>query len=615
MKRKLSYFFLLFFVGSLLMAQTSAPTNLSAEVEEWGIRKSVKLTWEHELSGFQVTFEIYKQSEDNGEFVKIQNRLHRKDFKDVFVQTGKTYKYFVVAKVGDDLSPNSDTVSVSIDEPVVLKGIISGVVTDENSGVGLSNAKLVFIPKTNQFHFSTNVITDSLGNYSVELKEGEYYIYAAKQFYKYEYFENAARISNATAVTVSSTTPLTVNIALTPFVVPTFYTVKGKVTDESGNPLRAKIKTVIQNRGFNNLRFAMTDNDGNYTVKLRENDTVIVYAEPVNFNYLPEYYNDKLTALEADVLVMTASLDSIDFVLSQRTPFANGISGTLKDTLGVPIVGNVTAFKVQDGHRPFKVSTVSDSTGAYSLTDLQPGKYYVFACSFPDYIPTYFRYDGALALHKYQADSLIITETSVLGDINFTLLNRIYNGNGMISGTVSEDNATPVNGAVVVAINEEGIIISSAVSDEDGNYKLNNLGADNYSLVASKFDYNETQINDVPVYENNLYSAIANVNLTPASITEVENNETIPTNFSLSQNYPNPFNPETTISFNLPTQQHVTLKVYDILGNEVSTLVNDTKQAGSYQIKFNASALSSGIYFYNLKSGNFNKTMKMTLIK
>ncbi|HPN38828.1 MAG TPA: carboxypeptidase regulatory-like domain-containing protein, partial [Melioribacteraceae bacterium] len=260
-------------------------------------------------------------------------------------------------------------------------------------------------------------------------------------------------------------------------------------------------------------------------------------------------------------------------------------------------------------------STVSDSTGAYSLSDLLPGKYYLFACSFPDYIPTYFRFDGTLALHRHHADSLIILENTILTDVNFTLINRNYNGNGMITGTIMEDNNNPITGAVVVAFNENGEVVSSSVSDVNGNYRLNNLRESNYNLFVNKYDYNQTEIYNVPVFDNNFYSAIANVSLTPETITAVKIENNMPSNFSLSQNYPNPFNPETTINFTLPTQQQVSLKVYDVLGNEIATLVNEIKQAGSYEIKFNASKYSSGIYFYSLKSGNFSKTLKMTLIK
>ena len=93
--------------------------------------------------------------------------------------------------------------------------------------------------------------------------------------------------------------------------------------------------------------------------------------------------------------------------------------------------------------------------------------------------------------------------------------------------------------------------------------------------------------------------------------------------FSLSQNYPNPFNPSTVISYRLPVIGFVTLMVYDILGNEIATLVNEEKPAGEYEVEFNAAslpsrsglALTSGIYFYQLKAGEFIETKKMMLLK
>ncbi|HZW40363.1 MAG TPA: T9SS type A sorting domain-containing protein [Ignavibacteriaceae bacterium] len=85
--------------------------------------------------------------------------------------------------------------------------------------------------------------------------------------------------------------------------------------------------------------------------------------------------------------------------------------------------------------------------------------------------------------------------------------------------------------------------------------------------------------------------------------------------FLLVQNYPNPFNPTTTISYSLPSNGFTTLKVYDMLGNEVATLVNEDKQFGNYVVEFNASNLSSGVYFYSLTSGSFTMNKKMILMK
>ena len=85
--------------------------------------------------------------------------------------------------------------------------------------------------------------------------------------------------------------------------------------------------------------------------------------------------------------------------------------------------------------------------------------------------------------------------------------------------------------------------------------------------------------------------------------------------FELSQNYPNPFNPSTTIKFQIPRNGFVTLKVYDVLGNEVATLVSEEKPAGSYKVEFDGSNLASGIYIYRLTSGNYTASKKLILLK
>jgi hypothetical protein len=113
------------------------------------------------------------------------------------------------------------------------------------------------------------------------------------------------------------------------------------------------------------------------------------------------------------------------------------------------------------------------------------------------------------------------------------------------------------------------------------------------------------------------------VNLTAEATTaEINDSENEITGFSLSQNYPNPFNPTTAIRFsvgNIPEiiagRQLVTLKIYDVLGNEIATLINEEKPAGEYEVKFDGSSLSSGLYFYRLQAGNYSKTMKLTLLK
>jgi hypothetical protein len=89
----------------------------------------------------------------------------------------------------------------------------------------------------------------------------------------------------------------------------------------------------------------------------------------------------------------------------------------------------------------------------------------------------------------------------------------------------------------------------------------------------------------------------------------------VPKTFQLFQNYPNPFNPATTIQYSVPSTQYVSLKIYDALGREVTSLVGETKQPGTYTVRWDARGYSSGVYFYRLKVGSFVETKKILLLK
>jgi len=99
------------------------------------------------------------------------------------------------------------------------------------------------------------------------------------------------------------------------------------------------------------------------------------------------------------------------------------------------------------------------------------------------------------------------------------------------------------------------------------------------------------------------------------SFVEEEAIDEIPTNYNLNQNYPNPFNPSTKIRYSVPQSSNVVIKVFDILGSEIETLVNEEKTVGTYELTWYAESLPSGIYFYRLQAGSFIETKKMVLIK
>ena len=103
--------------------------------------------------------------------------------------------------------------------------------------------------------------------------------------------------------------------------------------------------------------------------------------------------------------------------------------------------------------------------------------------------------------------------------------------------------------------------------------------------------------------------------LTKAIAKDAAENAALPTDFNLSQNYPNPFNPATTIKYSLPNDSYVRISIFNILGQEVATLVNTTKSAGFHSVTFNANNLASGIYIYRMQAGDFVQTKKLMLMK
>ena len=115
-------------------------------------------------------------------------------------------------------------------------------------------------------------------------------------------------------------------------------------------------------------------------------------------------------------------------------------------------------------------------------------------------------------------------------------------------------------------------------------------------------------------YQNYDYIIDNWMNFIPVSVEDESESGTVKS-YQLMQNYPNPFNPETKISYSIANPEFVTLKVYDMLGREVRTLVNEFQSAKTYSIRFDASELSSGVYLYKLQAGDFLDSKKMILIK
>ena len=246
-----------------------------------------------------------------------------------------------------------------------------------------------------------------------------------------------------------------------------------------------------------------------------------------------------------------------------------------------------------------------------------------------------------------------LTTNSSPDYVPFTQSSDAHEGTSSILGTVLSFQGFAIPIALISGTqDQEGFEISTRPEALHGWYKFTSVGSDfliittgfekngsaigagQFTADVSTNDYTEFVIN--PIYINSdtpdtAYIAFQISNSTSGfphagstfivddlswgAATGVEDIVNLPKDYLLEQNYPNPFNPNTKISWQTPKSGYQTLKVYDVLGNEVTTLIDGDKEAGKYEINFDASQLSSGIYFYKLQTGSFIETKKMILLK
>ena len=195
---------------------------------------------------------------------------------------------------------------------------------------------------------------------------------------------------------------------------------------------------------------------------------------------------------------------------------------------------------------------------------------------------------------------------------------------------IAWDKSFKIKYAAVASLNYTGISVSelplvTAFHTSNGDVLTSLLSNDNDYTYISPNAYLNLEFSTTPIMKpqvitdyvveiNGQVIYLGNNKIKSTSLKNPNQNIT-PTKYSLSQNYPNPFNPVTKINFALPKQGMVTLKIYDVLGREVRTLVNEVKSAGTFSVDFNASEFSSGVYFYRLESNGFSDIKRMMLIK
>jgi hypothetical protein len=423
----------------------------------------------------------------------------------------------------------------------------------------------------------------------------------------------------------------------------------GYVLDPNGQPLSIGGKIYAYNQIGEQIRYGATNYGGFYAITgLPTGQYWLWCAYSSQENYASEWYDGKPSFESANMISVTAPAmkQGVNFTLEPSATLQGFVTDEAGNRLtsddhsiyvyiygadaGDFALGNTTSFlggfQAKLLGRSYKVSAFSLYSNSMRQQDSLAATFYQNGKSFDD------SNTSTIALHANGVETL--------NDF------KMEKAAGVIAGTVYDrGTGKPMTAGMylVIALDEQGFIMKASIYNNQpitGSYQLTGLRPGNYFVLA------ESAIGD---FESEYAQWYDNVDIDPDSIT-ISNRYIVPTEahpvavgegvtsgidfhfnlttavpgetpsklpgqFSLLQNYPNPFNPSTTIRYTLPRMSQVFLEIYNTLGQRVAQLVDGEQEAGNHVVKFDGSGLSSGVYFYRLRAGDFVQTRKLLLLR
>jgi hypothetical protein len=658
MFKPLTYLLLIIFIVGLATAQVpAAPANLT--VEKFIMDKDqvcAKLQWQYPMVN-NAQFRVYKAL-DSLPFVRLPHEGWQNNHIDCMVPPGHLFRYYVTAFVNNIESLPSNEVFFVNDStppppPLFVHGFIKGTILDDSTGLPVGDVRLRFF-KENGWMYWREARTDSLGNYFAPIDTGSYLVYATKWTYIPEWFDNSLIREGAIPVPITEGDTTQANFGLKRIPLPpppVWVNVTGTVTDSASDGTQTPLQNAIvvfmrTNHQINVMQNfdgtmcgnrdetffipefgtvlgavgkARTDSNGNYTVRVPAGLTYIAVA--VKPGYIPEFYDNKRTPFDADKINITGETSGINFDLVPNPITQNTLSGKVKNELNEGVVSRVVIFQ-RDNKHTFPIRcTVTDSLGNYSFNHLLSGYYFAKAVPFAFYAPAWYNIDSCGVFCWANADSFMVVDNTT--GIDICVRPVITSGFASIMGNVSEmGKIGAVQGVTVYAVSlPSNDIAGYDITEQDGNFELTNLSPGNYKIVVDKEGYNSL---NTPVYsvgvENNFTESNAQITVQNIALGVDGKDNSIPNKYSIDQNFPNPFNPTTGITFSLPKISKVTVAVYNILGQQVATLINSELGVGDHKVVWNgvdASGMSvgSGVYFYKISANSLDNTSKFSSVK
>jgi Secretion system C-terminal sorting domain/Carboxypeptidase regulatory-like domain len=495
--------------------------------------------------------------------------------------------------------------------------------------------------------FSFCTVTDASGGYRITgIDPGSYKIHATSPspLYDSQWYDGKTTADSATVIHIVDSSQGITRADISLLGKQSNVSVSGSVKDTLGVPIK-KADVIFVNSNFalnandsiDDFRDYFDINAGKIDCKLDGGSQQVIHiidSSNGTFNakippgsyiafakadgYITEFYQEQSSLLLATTIVVKQNtpVTNINFTLAPVL-LGGSISGGVIDSskrVGVP-----SRIVVSNASKPSRAYIVdTDSLGVYSVTNLPQGTYFLLALPLGKYSPAYYTTD-TVSIHWKKATPVSVGSTGINIYVHQFMVSA--SGYAGVGGTVRSSGKTPtaIPGAFVYAI-KNNQVAGYSITNTTGAFSINGLAPGSYSVTVDNLGSTESPASTVLLLYNNIiynYSPVtATIDFSLSSTTGVETTVSMqPEKFELSQNYPNPFNPTTTINYAIKQPGIVVLKVYNIVGQEIQTLVNGYQSAGRYQVTLNADYLSSGVYFYRLQSSGNTSMRKMVLLR
>jgi hypothetical protein len=374
------------------------------------------------------------------------------------------------------------------------------------------------------------------------------------------------------------------------------------------------------------IQTVITDINGYYSAQLPPGGYTIAAQQD---SFYVTFYGQQFSPYNAEeVNLKSNSVQSADIVLTKMESPGFSLSGRIHNTpidyllnRGIVVIraGTHTPSKLSadasvDTVGPTVYSAIVQYDGSFTVNNITRAGYYYVQVLSDYYAPSYYNSLTGPESFWQRSDSVLLNN-SVQG-IDILMARDSTFGNGSISGKILLNNSTDTSdtGAMILvqSLNSDSTIQAYAFPDNNGNFTIYDLQYGRYELRAQKIGFADIYSGAVIIDSLNTSATGIEMNF---NIAAVKNTPALPLDFKLYQNYPNPFNPSTTIEYFLPYSAIVFLRVYNLLGQEVSVINSGYSVAGDHKISFDGSKLASGIYFVSLTAYGKSLSKKIVLLK